>query len=119
MENKPTSLLVVSLGKALNGTPSPLCGRQVAYPYFIGLQYVKLLTVTNKEICFIRVVFILCKALRYFFARLLTERKTLFFSQADCCVRHLLHQNCYDDIVKFQIGLVILPSSKNFDKRLA
>ena len=34
--------------------------------------------VTNKEICFIRVVFILCKALRYLFARLLTEGKTLF-----------------------------------------
>ena len=33
MENKPASLLVVSLGKALNGTPPPLCGRQVAYPY--------------------------------------------------------------------------------------
>ena len=75
--------------------------------------------VTNKEICFIRVVFILCKALRYLFARLLTEGKTLFSSQVDCCVRHLLRQNCYDDIVKFQIGLVILPSSKNFDKRLA
>ena len=28
MENKPASLLVVSLGKALNGTPPPLCGRQ-------------------------------------------------------------------------------------------
>ena len=75
--------------------------------------------VTKKEICFIRVVFILCKALRYLFARLLTEGKTLFFSQADCCVRHLLRQNRYDDIVKFQIGLAILPSSKNFDKRLA
>ena len=29
-KNKPASLLVVSLGKALNGTPPPLCGRQVA-----------------------------------------------------------------------------------------
>ena len=38
VENKPASLLVVPLGKALNGTPPPLCGRQVAYPYFIGLQ---------------------------------------------------------------------------------
>ena len=38
VENKPASLLVVSLGKALNGTPPPLCGRQVAYPYFTGLQ---------------------------------------------------------------------------------
>ena len=31
VENKPASSLVVSLGKALNGTPPPLCGRQVAY----------------------------------------------------------------------------------------
>ena len=30
VDNKPTSSLVVSLGKALNGTPPPLCGRQVA-----------------------------------------------------------------------------------------
>ena len=27
-ENKPESLLVVSLGKALNGIPPSLCGRQ-------------------------------------------------------------------------------------------
>ena len=32
MENKPASLLVMFLGKALNGTPPPLCGRQVARP---------------------------------------------------------------------------------------
>ena len=31
-ENKRASSLVVSLGKALNGTPPPLCGRQVARP---------------------------------------------------------------------------------------
>ena len=37
VENKPASLLVVSLGKALNGMPPPLCGRQVAHPYFTGL----------------------------------------------------------------------------------
>ena len=30
VENKPASLLVLTLGKALNGTPPPLCGRQVA-----------------------------------------------------------------------------------------
>ena len=29
---QPASSLVVSLGKALNGTPPPLCGRQVARP---------------------------------------------------------------------------------------
>ena len=30
MENKPASFLVVSLGKALSGTPSLWCGRQMA-----------------------------------------------------------------------------------------
>ena len=30
VENKPASSLVVTLDKALNGTPQPLCGRQVA-----------------------------------------------------------------------------------------
>ena len=30
VENKPASSLVVSLSKALNGTPPPLCGRQVS-----------------------------------------------------------------------------------------
>ena len=30
VENKPASSLVVSLSKALNGKPPPLCGRQVA-----------------------------------------------------------------------------------------
>ena len=30
VENKPASSLVVFLGKALNGTPLPSCGRQVA-----------------------------------------------------------------------------------------
>ena len=32
MENKPASLLVVSLGEALNGMPLSSCGRQVAGP---------------------------------------------------------------------------------------
>ena len=32
MENKPASLLVVSLGKALNEMPPSLCGRQVMGP---------------------------------------------------------------------------------------
>ena len=32
VENKSASSLVVSLGKALNGTPPPLCGRQAARP---------------------------------------------------------------------------------------
>ena len=30
VENKPASSLVVSLGKTLNVTPPPSCGRQVA-----------------------------------------------------------------------------------------
>ena len=33
VESKLASLLVVSLGKALNGTPPSLCGKQVAYPF--------------------------------------------------------------------------------------
>ena len=32
VENKPASLLVMSLGKALNGMPPSSCGRQVAGP---------------------------------------------------------------------------------------
>ena len=32
VENKPASLLVVSLGKALNGMPPSLCGRQKVGP---------------------------------------------------------------------------------------
>ena len=32
VENKPYSLLVVFLGKTLNGMPSSLCGRQVVGP---------------------------------------------------------------------------------------
>ena len=37
VDNKLASLLV-SLGKALNGMPPSLYGRQMAYPYFTGLQ---------------------------------------------------------------------------------
>ena len=44
VENKPASLLVVSLGKALNGTPPPLCGRQVAPPVLHRIIIVKLPT---------------------------------------------------------------------------
>ena len=33
VKNKPASSLVVFLAKALNGTPPPLCGRQVAQTY--------------------------------------------------------------------------------------
>ena len=32
VENKPASLLVVSLGKTLNGMPPSLCGRQMVGP---------------------------------------------------------------------------------------
>ena len=32
VKNKPASLLVVSLGKALNGMPPSLCGRQMVGP---------------------------------------------------------------------------------------
>ena len=74
--------------------------------------------VTNKEICGIRVVFIFVYSAASFVLSATDWEKTLFSSQVDCCVRLLLHQTRYYDIVKFQIGLVILPSSKNFDKRL-
>ena len=32
VENKPASLLVVFLGKELNGMPTSLCGRQMVEP---------------------------------------------------------------------------------------
>ena len=34
VENKSASSLVVSLGKALNGTPPPLCGWKTSGPVF-------------------------------------------------------------------------------------
>ena len=37
VENNPASSLVVSLGKALNGTLPPLCGRQVA-PFSLRIE---------------------------------------------------------------------------------
>ena len=44
MENKPASLLVVSLGKARNGMPSSLCGRQAgSLPLLHRVTIVKLL----------------------------------------------------------------------------
>ena len=42
--NKMASLHVVSFGKALNGTPPSLCGRQVAPPVLHQITIVKLLT---------------------------------------------------------------------------
>ena len=44
VKNKPASLLVVSVSKPLNGTPPPLCGRQVAPPVLHRITIVKLLT---------------------------------------------------------------------------
>ena len=38
VQNKPASLLVVFSGKALHEMPPLLCGRQVVYSYFTGLQ---------------------------------------------------------------------------------
>ena len=37
VEKKPASLLVVSFGMALNGTPPPSCSRQVAGPSNLSL----------------------------------------------------------------------------------
>ena len=45
VENKPVSLLVVALGKALNGMPPSLCGRQVvglsSLPVVVALVLLK------------------------------------------------------------------------------
>ena len=49
------------------------------------------------------------------FARLLIEKKDLFSSQVDCCSTPLLGHNPYYDIIRFQIDLEVLASSKNFD----
>ena len=38
VDNKPASSLVVSLGKALNVTPPPLCGKQVAQTLKNGIS---------------------------------------------------------------------------------
>ena len=58
--------------------------------------------------------------LRHLFAPLLIEKKKdLFSSQLNFTVSTpLLRHSSYYDIVKFQIDLVILASSKNFDNRL-
>ena len=52
----------------------------------------------------------------HLFPRLLIEKKDLFSSQLNLLLSTpLLRHNPYYDIVKFQIDLVILASSKNFD----
>ena len=78
---------------------------------FLGGAYV-----TNMEICLVRIVAYLCKVLCHLFAQLLIEKKRPFSSKLDFAVgTPLLHHNRYYDIVKFQIDLVILASSKNFN----
>ena len=42
-------------------------------------QFFIMATVTNKEICLVRIVFILCKVLCHLFAGLLIEKKKTFF----------------------------------------
>ena len=44
VENKPASLFVVSLDKALNGMPLPLCGRQV-----VGLSSLPVVVAQSDE----------------------------------------------------------------------
>ena len=43
-KNKPSSLLVVSLGKALNGMPPSLCGRQMVGPSSLPVVLIPVLT---------------------------------------------------------------------------
>ena len=56
----------------------------------------------------------------YYFVRSVTDRKKrpFFLAIGFAVSTPLLRHNCYYDIVKFQIDLVILASSKNFDNRL-
>ena len=60
----------------------------------------------------------MCKVLHQLFARLLIEKKTFFPRYWICCKYAFIKSHCYYDIVKFQIDLVILASSKNFVDRL-
>ena len=60
----------------------------------------------------------MCKVLYHLFARLLIAKKTFFLAIGFAVSTPLLRHNRYYDIVKFQIDLVILASSKNFDYRL-
>ena len=59
----------------------------------------------------------MCKAY-HLFARLLIEKKDLFPSQLDLLQVRVYYVTIVYDIIKFQIDLVILTSSKNFDNRL-
>ena len=55
----------------------------VVYPSkFKGML---LVSVTNKEICLVRIVSYLCKVLCHLFARLLIEKKDLFSPRLICC----------------------------------
>ena len=60
----------------------------------------------------------MCKVQYHLFARLLIEQKDLFSSQLDLVLVRLYYVTIVYDIIKFQIGLVILASSKNFVSRL-
>ena len=78
------------------------------------IQYLN--TVTNKEICLVKIVSYLCKVLCHLFARLVIEKKRPFFLAIEFAVStSLLCHNRYYNIVRFQIDLVILASSINFD----
>ena len=58
------------------------------------------------------------KVLYYLFARLLIEKKDFFPRNWICCKYAFIRLQSFYDIIKFQIDLVILASSKNFDNRL-
>ena len=57
----------------------------------------------------------MCKVLCHLFARLLIEKKDLFSSQLDLLLVRLYYVTIVYDIINFQIDLVILASSRNFD----
>ena len=58
----------------------------------------------------------MCIVLHYLFARLLIEKKTFFLASEFAVVR-LYYVTIVYGIIKFQIDLVILASSKNFVDR--
>ena len=55
VENKPASLLVVSLDKALNGMPPSLCGRQMVGPSSLPSWWPSLTKDMQTELELIRV----------------------------------------------------------------
>ena len=74
-----------------------------------------LVIVRNKEICLVSIFSCLCKVLCHLFVRLLIEKKIFFPRNWNCRKVRFYYVTIVYDIIRFQIVLVILASSKNFD----